>query len=56
MSLHIGNTDVGSPFITTVAPPGKTRVNVGGTLTVSSPAANPPDSYSGSFYITFNQE
>ena len=53
MPLQIGNSDVGSPFITTAS--GKTRVNIGGTLSVGSPSANPPDAYSGSFYITLTK-
>lgn len=56
MSMHIGNSDPASPFITTVAQPARTQINIGGTLTVGSPAANPPGNYSGTFYITFNQE
>ena len=56
VSMHIGNSDPPSPFITTVIQPARTQVNIGGTLTVGSPAANPPGTYTGTFYITFNQE
>ena len=56
MQMYIGNSDPGSPFITTVAQPARTPVNIGGTLTVGNAAANPPGTYSGTFYITFNQE
>jgi len=56
MTMHIGASDPPSPFITTVVQPSRTQVNIGGTLTVGSPTANPPGSYSGTFYITFNQE
>ncbi len=56
MSLRIGDADPASPFITNIAPPGRTRVNIGGTLTVGSAAASPPGTYSGTFYITFNNE
>jgi len=56
MNLRIDDSDPVSPFITVVSPPGKTPVSIGGTLTVGSPAAAPPGSYSGTFYITFNQE
>lgn len=35
---------------------GINNVNVGGTITVGSPAVSPPGSYTGSFSITFNVE
>lgn len=35
---------------------GSSNVNVGGTITVGSPAAAPPGDYTGSFSITFNVE
>lgn len=56
MNLHIGNSDPPSPLITIVAQPARTTVNIGGTLTVGNAAANPPGTYSGTFYITFNYE
>lgn len=56
MTLNINNTSPLSPFITTVAPPGKTQISFGGTLTVGNPLANPPGDYSGTFSVTFNQE
>lgn len=56
MSLHIGSSNPASPFNNTTAPPGKTLINIGGTLTVGGAATSPPGSYSGSIYITFNQE
>ena len=56
MSMHIGNSDPGSPFITTVTQPVRTPVNIGATLTVGNPSANPPGTYNGTFYITFIQE
>jgi hypothetical protein len=56
LSLHIGSSDVGSPFISTVASPGYNSVHIGGTLTVGSTAANPPGNYSGSFSVTFIQQ
>jgi Domain of unknown function (DUF4402) len=54
--LHIGNSDPASPFITIVPQPSRTQVNIGGTITVGSAVANPPGTYTGTFYITFNQE
>lgn len=56
MSLHIGNSDPSSPFISTVVPPGRTQVKIGGTLTVGNSGASPPGSYTGTMYITFNNE
>jgi Domain of unknown function (DUF4402) len=56
MLMHIGNSNPASPFIITVAQPARTQVNIGGTLTVGNTAANPPGTYNGTFYITFNLE
>ncbi len=56
MSMSIGAATPGSSFINNVAPPGRTPVHIGGTLYVGAPASNPPGTYSGTFYITFNQE
>ena len=56
MSMHIGPADPSSPFIVLVAQPAKTRLSVGGTLTIGNSVASPPGNYSGTFYILFNQE
>ena len=56
MTLQIGNSDPPSPFVTTIPQPGRTQVNIGGTITVGNAASNPPGTYTGTFYITFNQE
>ena len=56
VSLHIGSASTGTPFITTVAPPGRTQVRIGGTLTVGSAMANPAGDYSGTFSVIFIQE
>ncbi len=56
MSMTIGGSSPGSPFISSQQPPNRTTVNIGGTLSVGSPVSNPPGTYSGTFYITFNQE
>jgi len=56
MMLHIGASNPASPFVITTGPPASTLMNVGGTLTVGSPASNPPGSYSGNFDVTFMQE
>jgi hypothetical protein len=56
LQLQIGASSTGSPFITNVAPPGRTQVRIGGTLIVGSPVSNPGGNYSGSFMVTFIQE
>ena len=56
MQLHIGTPSTGLSFISSVEPPTSTSINVGGTLTVGSPLANPSGNYSGIFSITFIQE
>lgn len=56
ITLHIGSSDVGSPFNTTAIPPATTRVHIGGTLTIGNAASNPPGNYSGSFTVTFIQQ
>jgi hypothetical protein len=56
MLLHIGSSDPASPFVINTVPPVYTPFNVGGSLTVSNPLANPPGNYSGTFAITFVQE
>lgn len=55
ISLKIGSSDPGSPFIATQASPGRTQIRIGGTLTLTSPLANPPGNYSGTFSVTFIQ-
>jgi hypothetical protein len=56
LSLHIGTSSTGSPFIATAISPARTQVRIGGTLTVGNPLANPAGSYSGLFSVTFIQE
>lgn len=56
MSMHIGDSNPSSPFVIIVSQPARTPINIGGTLTVGNPAANPPGTYTGTFYITFNLE
>jgi hypothetical protein len=54
--LHIGAASTGAQFTTIVAPPGRTQVRVGGTITIGNALANPSGSYSGSFSVTFIQQ
>ncbi|MCF6408020.1 DUF4402 domain-containing protein [Chitinophaga filiformis] len=56
LSLHIGSSSTGSPFVATATSPARTLVRIGGTLTVGPPLANPSGSYSGLFSVTFIQE
>lgn len=56
VTLHIGSSSTGSPFITSAAPPTRTSIRIGGTLTVGGPLTSPSGSYSGIFYITFIQQ
>lgn len=56
MSLHLGSASPASPFTITIPSPGHTPVSIGGTLTVGNATANPPGTYSGTFYLTFNLE
>jgi hypothetical protein len=56
MSLHLGNSYPASPFTTTVTPPARTPVSIGGTLTVGNATVSPPGSYTGTIDITFNYQ
>jgi hypothetical protein len=55
MALHLGITDPQAPFNVS-SQTGKTEIHIGATLTVDSIQANPPGSYSGSIFLTFNNE
>jgi hypothetical protein len=55
MTLHLESSFPASPFVLTGAYPTPIQVNIGATLTVKTPADNPPGSYSGTFEIIFNQ-
>jgi hypothetical protein len=55
MSLRPGISDPATPFSVT-NPGGRTQIQLGGTLTIGNPASNPPGTYTGTFYITFNNE
>ena len=56
MSLQLGVSSPASPFNNLVQPPGRTAVNIGGTLTVGSPAVSKPGSYTGTVLVTFHQQ
>ncbi|HEV7621385.1 MAG TPA: DUF4402 domain-containing protein [Flavisolibacter sp.] len=56
MSLHISNSDPLSPFVSAVSPPAKTQVNIGGVLSIGDKVQSPSGFYTGTFYITFNNE
>ncbi len=53
VTLHLGSSSTGSPFITTAIPPARNTIRIGGTLTVGGPLTSPSGSYSGTFYVTF---
>ncbi len=53
LSLTIGESNTGSPFITTGD---KTLVYIGGTLIVNSLLSNPAGNYFGMFSVTFIQQ
>jgi hypothetical protein len=56
MTLQLGVADKGSTFVSPVDPPSGTQVSIGGTLIVGDAAVSPPGTYTGTFYITFNNE
>lgn len=56
MTLTIGPANPPPPFVLTNPWPVPMDFFMGGTLTVGSPAANPPGTYDGSFTIIFNQQ
>jgi hypothetical protein len=56
MNLTIGTSSRGSMFLNTVPSPNRVPIHIGGTLTVGNISNNPPGTYTGTFFITFNQE
>lgn len=56
LTWRIGDTSPISPFITTIASPGRTQINIGGKLQAGGASVNPAGTYSGTILITFNQE
>ena len=56
LRLHIGNASTGSQFVSTILPPARTQVRIGGTLTAGNALANPAGVYSGTFSVTFIQQ
>ncbi|MEJ1223882.1 DUF4402 domain-containing protein [Sediminicola sp. 1XM1-17] len=56
ITFEIGETDPHIPFVVNTVSPNKTRLRLGGTLTVQDNVNSPPGTYSGSFLITFNYE
>ena len=54
--LKIGTTSLGGSFITSVNPPQRTTLRIGGTLVIGGPLVSPSGNYSGNFYITFVQQ
>lgn len=56
MTMSVGASSPSSPFVSTVNFNVIIDLYIGGTLIVGGPAANPPGSYSGTFFITLVQE
>ena len=56
MTLRLGTSYPASPFTSAVAPPTRTQVSIGGTLTVGSTTTSKAGAYSGAFYITLFQQ
>jgi hypothetical protein len=56
IKLKIGNSNMGSSFITSANFPAHTTIRIGGKLSVSGPLTSPSGSYSGNFYVTFIQQ
>ena len=56
MTLHIGTSNPGSPFVTTKDYPDPTLLYIGGTLTVGNSVSSPPGIYKGTFDLTFSLE
>lgn len=56
MVLHLGVVTPVSPFITNAISPLRTRINVGGTLIVGTPAVSTPGNYTGTFTIILNHQ
>jgi Domain of unknown function (DUF4402) len=56
MTLHIDSSNPTSPFVSTVNFNIAIPLYVGGTLTVGNSFANPPGSYTGTFYVTIVRE
>ena len=56
MLLSIGSSSPISPFSNSLAPPSRTQINIGGTLTVGGSGSAPPGTYTGTIYITFNHD
>jgi hypothetical protein len=56
MTLNIDSSNPTSPFVSTVNFNIAIPLYVGGTLTVGNSVANPPGSYTGTFYVTIVRE
>ena len=56
MTLHIGDSNPVSPFVSNVHFNVAIPLYIGGLLTVGNAAANPPGSYTGTFEITIVRE
>ncbi len=55
-NLIVGTSNLGSTFITSVAPPQRTTLRIGGTLVIGGPLVSPSGVYNGYFSLTFVQQ
>lgn len=56
VTLRVGASSTGSPYITATTPPNRTTIRIGGILFIGGPLTSPSGSYSGNFYVTFIQQ
>jgi len=56
MTLHLGDSNPASPFVSNVHFNVAIPLYIGGILTVGNAAANPPGSYTGTFEVTIVRE
>ena len=54
--LKIGNSNLGSPFITNVQQPSRTILRIGATLVIGTSLVTPSGNYTGYFNLTFIQQ
>jgi hypothetical protein len=54
--LKLGDSYPVTPFVSMIPPPGRTQINFGGTLIINESLNTVSGTYTGNFYITFNQE
>lgn len=56
MILKIDTSSPVMPFATSIPPPGRTQIAIGGTLSIGDVNSNPPGNYQGQLIISFHNE